>query len=154
SKGGGEVNIRNHDFRFDPFTHGFEGVSGVTQYGRVRDDWGNWFGCNNSELLFHFPWNERYAQRNPAIALPAANIDLPTGKDPARIFPTSKLQERYNDLDNANRVTSAGGLGIYRDTLLGEEYYGNAFTCEAVHNLVHREIISGDGVKFKSQRAS
>lgn len=154
SQSGQAIDIRNRDFRFDPFTKDFEPVSGLTQYGRVRDDWGNWFGCNNSEFLNHFPHNERYAQRNPSVSFGAANVYLPSDRDSHRIFPTSRLQERYNDFDNANRATSAGGLGLYRDTLLGQEYYGNAFTGETVHNVVHREIIEGDGVKFTSRRAS
>jgi putative heme-binding domain-containing protein len=30
---------------------------------------------------------------------------------------------------------------------------GNAFTCEPVHNLVHREVIETDGIVFKGNRA-
>ena len=39
--------------------------------------------------------------------------------------------------------------GIYRDTLLGDGYAGNAFICEPVHNLVHREVLSPDGVTLR-----
>jgi putative heme-binding domain-containing protein len=63
------------------------------------------------------------------------------------------LLERFNDPESANRATSACGLGIYRDTWLGEEFAGNAFTCEPVHNLVHREIISPNAA-FTAHRAA
>src|SRR5690606_930014 len=130
----------------------FETVSGLSQQGRVRDDWGNWFGCDNSQLLLNFPTPERYIRRNPHVPAPAPVRNLTARPDGNRLFPSSRLLERFNDLGHANRVTSAGGLGIYRDTLLGEEYYGNAFTCEAVHNLVHREVLI-ENLVFTSRRA-
>jgi putative membrane-bound dehydrogenase-like protein len=138
------IDIRNHDFRIHPFSGAFELVSGLTQQGRVRDDWDNWFGCNNSAALFCFPYPERYFARNPNAQAPNPTRSLPRGPDANRLYPTSRLLERFNDPGSANRVTSGCGLGLYRDTLLGEEFYGNAFTCEPVHNLVHREIIEAD----------
>src|SRR5207249_691013 len=33
------------------------------------------------------------------------------------------------------------------------EFYGNAFVCEPVHNLVHRFALKPDGVTFKGPRA-
>jgi putative membrane-bound dehydrogenase-like protein len=153
SAGMHEVNIRNHDFRFDPATRVFEIVSGLTQQGRVRDDWGNWFGCNNSQLLLNFPIPERYLRRNPHIPAPQAAKYLPSDPDSNRVYPVSRLLERFNDPGSANHVTSGCGLGIYRDTLLGGEFYGNAFTCEPVHNLVHREVITQDETSLSSHRA-
>ncbi len=49
--GGNEIDIGGRDFRFHPDTGEFEAASGLTQQGRVRDDWGDWFGCDNSTLL-------------------------------------------------------------------------------------------------------
>ena len=40
-------------------------MTGVTQQGRVRDDWGNWFGCDNSNLIRHYPLDDRYLKRQP-----------------------------------------------------------------------------------------
>lgn len=135
------VDIRNRDFRFHPITGVFEPVSGLTQQGRVRDDWDNWFGNNNSQQLLAFPYPDRYFARNPNAPAPNPIRSLP---DSNRLFPTSRLLERFNDPEAANRVTAGCGLGLYRDTLLGEEFYGNAFTCEPVHNLVHRQVIAPD----------
>ncbi|HEV8544023.1 MAG TPA: PVC-type heme-binding CxxCH protein, partial [Verrucomicrobiae bacterium] len=143
--GSHETNIRGHDFRFHPATRVFATVSGLTQQGRVRDDWDNWFGCNNSQSLLYFPMPERYLRRNPHIAAPESAKYLPSYSDSGRVYPASHLLARFNDPEAANHITSACGLGIYRDTLLGAAYYGNAFVCEPVHNLVHREILSSDG---------
>ena len=48
------MNIQGRDFRFQPDTGEFEAESGQTQYGRHRDDWGNWFGNNNPTWGWHF----------------------------------------------------------------------------------------------------
>ena len=149
---GGEIDIRGHDFRMNPDTGVFEPVSGLTQHGRVRDDFGHWFGCENSRALFHFPLEDRYLARNPRVASPPSGVDVPAYPDANRIFRISPGVERYNDPAGANRVTSGCGLGIYRDTLL-DGLNGSAFTCEPVHNLVHREVLATDGVTFTSHRA-
>lgn len=38
--------------------------------------------------------------------------------------------------------------------MLGAEFSGNAFICEPVHNLVHRDVLQTSGVTFTSQRAT
>ena len=148
----GEVDLRGSDFRMNPDTGAFETVAGVTQHGRVRDDFGNWFGCENSRSLFQFPLPGQYARRNPQVAAPPPNVTVPAYPDANRIFPISHGPARYNDPAAAGHVTSGCGLGIYRDTLLAG-LSGNAFTCEPVHNLVHREVLTTDGITFTSRRA-
>ncbi len=149
----GEVDIRGRDFRMHPDTGAFEPVAGLTQHGRVRDDWGHWFGCDNSRALFHFPLPEHYARRNPQVAAPPPSVNVPVYPDSNRVFPISRGLERFYEPASAGRVTSGCGLGIYRDSLLGETLRGNAFTCEPVHNLVHREVLATDGLTFTSRRA-
>ena len=41
---------------------------------------------------------------------------------------------------------------LYRDDLLGADYYGNAFICEPVHNLVTRLVLEPDGITFAGHR--
>ena len=147
-----DVDIRNRDFRFDPFTGAFEPAAGLTQHGRVRDDWGNWFGCDNSQALTQFPLPEHYLRRNPHVAAPDPIRFVPADPDPGRLFPASRLQARFNDLDMADRVTSACGIDIYRDELLAD-LRGHAFTCENVHNLVTRQVLATDGILFTGHRA-
>ncbi|MBI3416650.1 MAG: c-type cytochrome, partial [Verrucomicrobia bacterium] len=151
---GKEVNIRGQDFRMNPDSGEFEPASGLTQQGRVRDDWGNWFGCDNSTLLRHYPLPDHYLRRNPHVAAPDPSVFVPNDADPNQLFPASYTLTRFNDPHTANRTTSACGLGIYRDELLGREYYGNAFVCEPVHNLVHRLVLETNGVSFTAHRAT
>ncbi len=154
SPAGAALDIRGRDFRMNPDTGAIEPASGLTQQGRVRDDFGNWFGCDNSHFLWHYPMADQYTRRNPQIATPSANVHLPQGREWNRLFPASQTAERFNDQTHVNRVTSACGLEIYRDELLGADFYGNAFTCEPVHNVVHREVLTPDGVTFRSTRAA
>lgn len=153
-KTGKIVNIGTRDFRIQPDTGDVEPLAGRSQFVRDCDDFGNWFGSNNSEPLFHFVLDEQMMGRNPHGAYPAAQKIVPAAAGAAPVFPISPIVTRFNDLNKAGRFTSACGIGLYRDTLLGEEFYGNAFTCEPVHNLVHREVLERDGASFRSHRAA
>ncbi|HSU57080.1 MAG TPA: neutral/alkaline non-lysosomal ceramidase N-terminal domain-containing protein [Candidatus Dormibacteraeota bacterium] len=148
-----EVDIRGRDFRLDPITGVFEPASGLTQQGRCRDDWGNWFGCDNSVLMWQYPLPDQYIRRNPYVAAPSPRVSIAAGEDPNLLHPTSRMLERFNQPQAAGRVTSACGLGIYRDVLLGDDFGGNAFICEPVHNLVHRLLLKPNGVTLTGVRA-
>ncbi len=148
----GKLDIRGHDFRFHPRNGRMELVGGLTQQGRGRDDYGMWFGCDNSNALFVYPHAQRYFRRNPHAPAPPASVNPRGDFDVARLYPISRATERYNHPESANRVTAAAGIGVYRDTLLGDAYYGNTFTCESVHNLVHRLVLDGEGSNLTRQR--
>jgi len=150
----GSVDIRNHDFRFRPLKGAFEPVSGPTQQGLVRDDWGRWYGCANSDIMWYYPHEERYLRRNPNVPVPAAMIHPTADFDVDRIYPTSRLLERFNDPDAANHVTSGCGISVYRDRLLGDEYQDNTFTCEPVHNLVTRLVLKEKDGRVTRERAA
>ena len=152
-KTGETVNANGRDFRIRPDEGLLDPQSGVSQYGRNRDDWGNWFGNANSEPMYQFVLADHYLRRNPHV--PAANGRVDVSDDPgvAEVFPRSRTIARYNDLYAANRFTSANSTIVYRDDFLGPTFQGNAFISEPVHNLVHREIMRPDGLEFRSRRA-
>lgn len=150
--GGKEVDIRGRDFRMNPDTGAFEPVSGLTQQGRARDDWGNWFGCDNSTLVWHYPMPDHYIRRNPHVAASTPRVAIARGENVGRLHPASRMLERFNHPESANRPTSVCGLGVYRDTLLGAEYNQNLFVCEPVHNLVRRLVPKPDSVTFAAER--
>ena len=64
-----EVNIGGRDFRMRPDSGAFEAASGLTQQGRVQDDWGNQFGGNNSILIQHYPFPDHYARQSDVGSL-------------------------------------------------------------------------------------
>ncbi|MCG8600991.1 MAG: c-type cytochrome [Verrucomicrobiales bacterium] len=147
-----EVDIRGLDLRIDPFTRKHEPLSGRTQCGRYRDDWGNWFGCNNSNPVWHYPMRWNLLQRNPDLSPPAPTVHVPEIPGAAPVYPVSRTETRFNQPDRANRFTSVCGPNVYRDSVLGEELRGNIFICEPVHNLVSRQVPEVKGATFTSAR--
>jgi putative membrane-bound dehydrogenase-like protein len=149
-----EVNVAGRDLRIRPDTGELDVVSGNTQFGRECDDWGNWFGNNNSDPLWHYTLDDYYLRRNKFLTPPPVKKQVSITPGAAPVFPRSKTLTRFNDDNKANRYTSACGQTFYRDVLLGDEYYGNTFVCEPVHNLVSREIVMPQGTTFTSRRTN
>jgi putative membrane-bound dehydrogenase-like protein len=145
--------LGNRDFRIKPDTGEIEPATGRTQQGRVRDDWGNWFGCDNSNLCWHYPLPDHYLRRNPHVAAPPAAVPVSAEQDPNRLFPANNNLQLFKLSGPPGRTTSACGIGVYRDDLLGKEYQGNVFTCEPVNLLIHRLVLSPKGSTFAGHRA-
>jgi len=150
----GTVELGARDFRFRPNLQDFEPTSGLTQQGRVHDDWGNWFGSTNGELLKHYPVPDHYLRRNPHVAGPPTQVYVPRGDSPNHLHPVSRTLVRFNDPEQVDHATSACGATIYRDELLGADIAGDAFTCEPVHNLVTRRKLTPEGVTFAGNRVN
>lgn len=148
---GQTVNVTNRDFRFHPETGELEPVSGRTQQGRVRDDWGDWFGCRNGSLCVHYPVDESYYRKNPYVVSPPAEVAVPRGTDANQLYPVGELVQ-FHLSGQRGRPTSACGLGLYRDVALGQPFYENAFVCEPVNQLVHRRVLKPEGVTFAGYR--
>jgi putative heme-binding domain-containing protein len=104
--------------------------------------------------MYHYTLDDVYLRRNPNFTPPPVKKQVSIAPGAAPVFPRSKTLTRFNDFSMANRFTSACSPIIYRDHLLGDEYYGNSFVCEPVHNLVHREIVEPQGTTFTSHRAA
>jgi putative heme-binding domain-containing protein len=142
------------DLRIKPDTGEIDLQAGRTQFGRNRDDWGNWFGSNNSNPLWHYVLADHYIRRNKHFAAPDGRIHVSVAPGPSPCFPISRTLPRFNDFNRANRFTSACSAIIYRDELFGPQFVGNSFVSEPVHNLVHREVLQPKGYSFTSRRAA
>ena len=151
TKTGTTLALGQRDFRFNPDTGVIEPAAGATQQGRVRNDWGDWFGCNNSALLLHYPLASHYLDRNPWLAAPQTVVGINTEQNLGQLFSISN-QVLFMLSGPPGRPTAACGLGIYRDDLLGADVCQNAFTCEPVNNLVHRQMLIPQAATFKSRR--
>lgn len=152
--GGEPLKLGNRDFRIRPDTGEIEAAAGRSQQGRVRDDWANWFGCTNTSLCRHFPLTENYLKRNPFLAAPQNEVALADNAEENRLYPLSGELQLFRHSGGSGRPTAACGLGIYRDNLLGDEFHGDAFTCEPVNLLVHRMHLRPDGSTFRGVRAA
>ncbi len=149
---GDKIRTSGRDLRIDPDSGRAVPVSGVSQYGRVRDNWGNWFGNNNSQPLYHFAIEDGYLRRNPFVPSPSPRVFLTEPAATPRVYPTSRTLDRFNDLLTLNRFTSACSPQIVRDGDLPADVNGAALVCEPVHNLVSRVMLEPTGVTFHGRR--
>lgn len=149
---GQRLDLAGRDFRIHPDTGAIELVAGRTQFGRRRDDWGNWFGSNNSRPMYHYVLQDAYLRRNPFLRVPTAQIEVPDVPGAAPCYPISRALPRFNDFDRLNRFTSACSAMVYRDDLVADLSQPTMFVSEPVHNLVHRELLRTEGVEFHSRR--
>ena len=167
-KTGEKLDLRGRDLRIRPATGEMEAIAGATQFGRHRDDWGNWFGNNNSRPMWHFQHDDHYLRRNPFLAVPNLLRDVSVAPGAAPVFPTSKTLARFNDFHTANRFTSACSAVTDRDQVLfgtraavtgtgqpndDSPQTMHTFVSEPVHNLVHHEVMTSDGYGFTSARS-
>jgi putative membrane-bound dehydrogenase-like protein len=150
---GPKIPISGRDFRFRPDYSGFEGVAGRGQYSNTFDEWGNRFINDNSNHIRHPVLPLRYLARNPNLAVPSVEEGISDHGGASVVYPTSPMQERPNDQFAAGHFTSACSVTIYKGARFGSEFQGNAFCCEPVHNLVHRDILEEKGASFVARRA-
>ena len=146
--------IGSRDFRVRPHTGAIDPQSGPSQYGRSRDDWGHWFGVQNSHPLWHYVLADQNIRRNPHFAPPDPKHQVVTPTNPP-VYPASKLQKRYHSFSQSGRFTSACSPMIYRDDFLfdrGSEQH--AFTCEPFHNLVQHNLIAAAMSSLNSRNVS
>jgi putative membrane-bound dehydrogenase-like protein len=148
-----ELNLRGHDLRFDPNKGLMELVPGATQFGRHRDDWGDWFGNDNSHWLWHYLLPEHYLARNPHLAVASSMRMLANYADANRIFAVCQPQQRFNWPSQIFAVTSACSATPYRDELFGPEFDRSVFISDPANNVIHREVLESTGVSFVSHRA-
>jgi len=160
------IEVKGHDFRFDPESSEFESLSGTVQFGNTFDDWGNRFVCSESQPLQHVVLPQQYLERNPYLPVPTAINNIAPGPVPIfRISPVERwrqirssrriaIQERSAESPGASHhvVDAAAGVTIYRGGAYPPQYYGTAFVGDGQNNLVHHRVLTPDGVTFKSQR--
>lgn len=147
---GQKVDLGSRDFRFKPDTGEFDPQSGPSQFGRARDDWGHWFGVQNSFPLWHYVLQDHYLRRNPHIIPPDPVHQLFPSNPP--VHPASSMEKRFHSFDQAGRFTSACGIEVYRDRVLFDDGQTHAFTCEPFHNVVQHHVLEDDGATFKAAR--
>ena len=125
--------------------------TGTTQYIRGCDDWGNWFGNDNSHPVFHYVYDRNWpiATGSTVRSLSQHLIQPPTSSP---VYPISRDADRFNDLFTANRFTSACSSIFCRSPGATPEMQGCALVCESVHNLVSRVRVEAKGASYTGSR--
>lgn len=152
-KTGETVNASGHDIQIWPDSGRLAITSGRTQFIRARNDWGQWFGNDNSHPLYHYPIDSSYLRRNQAVTYSAGLHHLFDPPVAPAVFPVTSAAVRFNDLYAANRFTSACSSILSRSPHFDVDGRQAAFICEPVHNLVHRAMLEPDGASYRAVRA-
>jgi putative membrane-bound dehydrogenase-like protein len=151
-KTGEKVNVSGRDSRIHPQTGRLEAISGSSQYGRSRDDFGNWFGNSNSQPLYQYVIEDKDLSRNPFVASPSPKNHLTQPATAPPVYPTSRTLDRFNDLHALDRFTSACSPMVFSDVTLGEDVRDSVLICEPVHNLISRVLVDRSKIAFTGSR--
>jgi len=158
------VDLRGHDFRFDPVSENFEAISGSEQFGNTFDDWNNRFLCQNSKPGVHVILPARYLARNPYLPVSSVRRNIWKGDRVYRVSPPegwrvarSKYRRSLDRKWSASYVaddvfTAVTGVTVYRGATYPPEFRGNIFFGEVQSNLIHRRVLRPNGVSFDANR--
>ncbi|MDB5320091.1 MAG: cytochrome c [Phycisphaerales bacterium] len=165
------VEMRGKGFAFDPASSQLIAENGGGQHGLSFDDWGRMYVGSNSRHIQTFAYDARYADRNPAFAMPTPLLDIAVDGPAAEVYRASpeepwrviRTKWRVSGISSgpiegggrsAGYFTGATGVTIYRGNAYGPDYEGDAFIGDAGGNLVHRKKIRPHGVIVKAERAA
>ena len=146
------VEARSQDIRFRPDDSLVERVAGNSQFGNAFDAWGNRFTVWNNDHLRHVVVQEKYLARNPYLVNPQAMKSVSDHEKAATLYQITTEPEYIHDSQHG-RFTSASGISIYAGGLFPAGYEHASFTCDPVHNVVHRDVLVPDGPTFTAKRA-
>ena len=163
------VNLRGHDFSFDPRSLDIRPESGGAQNGMSFDANGEKFVCSNSDHLQHVVYDDVYAGINPLAPSRLARISIAEDGPAAPVFRISP-DEPWRVIRTKWRVagavggpvegggtpsgyfTGATGATIFTGDAWGDEFFGNAFTADCGSNLVHRKQLFRNGYTWTARR--
>ena len=146
------ANIRAMDVRFHPEKLKLEAVGGNSQFGNAFDAWGNRFTLWNNDHVRHVVIGKHYLDRNPSLAVPSAQHSISDHENQSTVYPVTQDPFHIHD-SQTGHFTSCCGLSNYNGGNLGPDFEGSSFTCEPVHNIVHRDVLVPRGATFVAQRA-
>ena len=90
----------------DPIPANWNRKAGRRNLGRNRDDWGHWFGTQNSRPLWHYVLPDHYLRRNPYVAAPEPRQQVVVPLNP-KVWPLSPQEKRYHSFNEGGHFTSA-----------------------------------------------
>jgi putative membrane-bound dehydrogenase-like protein len=145
------MRISGSDLSLNPVDGDLRLETGVTQFIRTTDEYGNWFGNENSLPMFHYVFPQSWIDRSGYR--PKRRYQLITNPPSIPpVFPISQQADRFNDLYAINRFTSACSTVINRGEGQGEAMRGFAMVCEPVHNMVVRYELKPSGATWSASR--
>jgi putative membrane-bound dehydrogenase-like protein len=145
------LDIHGMDVRFRLDPPGLEALSGNSQFGNAFDAWGNHYTVWNNDHIREVVLDNRYLKRNPYLAVPSGMQSLSDHEKAGAVYPKTVMPFYVHD-SQTGHFTSACGISVYGGERFPKEFFGNSFTCEPVHSLVHRDILVPNGATFTAKR--
>ncbi|MCE6992468.1 PVC-type heme-binding CxxCH protein [Dyadobacter sp. CY323] len=151
------VSYNQADGRFNPETFEFQITGGHSQFGLTFDAYGRRFGSSNRHPVMHTVIEPWYLKRNPNLLFNETIQNVSKVEAEAAVFPISKSVTSADFIpkligrSHAGTFTAASGLLAYNGTGLTPAHQGNVFICESAQNLVQRQVVTPDGVSFRSE---
>jgi len=137
-------------------------------FGQAINDWGDRFLVTNQQhVLYAAPLAYRYLARNPYYAGPGGVANACTYGTPARVYPTSQPDpwrlvrgkdpawlKFYGAAEATPNgfFTAASGQCIYQADQFPSEFRGNHFSVDNAQNMVHRCILTLEGLRHAARR--
>ncbi|HRP55761.1 PVC-type heme-binding CxxCH protein [Agriterribacter sp.] len=144
-------NASGRSVRFQPDKYLLEEMSSRCQFGHTFDQWGHWFGCNNSNQGYQEIIAQRYLTRNPQLPPTEASHNMSDHLNAPEVFPTTINPDRQIFTD-VGTMTSGSGLTAYLAEDFPEPYRNATFIAEPVSNLVHVDALRDSGVSYVASR--
>ena len=146
------LNANGRSIRFRPVQKQLEMTSSRSQFGHTFDQWGNLFGCNNSNQGYHEVISNRYFDRNPDLLSSESTQDMSDHLNNPEVFPTTTHPDRQI-LTNVGVMTSACQVTTYLGDAFPAPFNKNVtFINEPVSNLVHVDVLKDSGASFTASR--
>ncbi|MEM9326382.1 MAG: PVC-type heme-binding CxxCH protein [Bacteroidota bacterium] len=146
--GEAETSVDNRDFRFHPIKEEVEAVTGRSQFGLARDDWGHRFTTLNHRFARQVMLEEQHLARNPSLSTSAV-FDTYQSEHDRKVFGLLKGTLRFNR-DPVGYFTSLSGLTVNRGHLMGPDYHGDFFAGESVQAAVIHRRMETNGPVFQA----
>ncbi len=164
------VHLPNTDFRIKPDGSAIEPVSGaVSGLGHTITESGDRFVSSvgwPAHFVAPLPWHS--LARNPYVATPPLTVQVFPDR---RVYPTSKAHpwrtKRAEDPGFSKFYTDGWGIAesapngyftsccgplVYQDSVL-PSLRGQLLACEPAQNLIHRSVVTRDGLRLMLSRA-
>lgn len=163
------LSLRRRDFSIEPRSMTMRPESGGGQHGHSIDAFGRRFVSANSDHLQLIAYEDRYVARNPYLIAPAANVSIAADGPQAPVFRESPVEPwrivrtrlRAKGIvpgivegggAPAGYFTGATGATFYTGDALGPGFRDMVFIADVGSNLVHRKVLSDQGVLAVGRR--
>jgi putative heme-binding domain-containing protein len=149
---GSAIDMDQRDLRVDFETFLPEGISGRSQFGHAFDAWGHRFLSWNTIHIRQEILSPSDLERNPGLTRTETNAAISDHGDSARIYALVPPPRTFNN-EPTDHFNASCGLTIERGGIFPAEFAGDAFVCEPLVGLVHRDRLEpGRGPAYTARR--